>query len=248
MNARQRIQWAAGLAIAIVVPGMGTAQAQQAPGISTVPDIRAPQSLGFNPGVFRPFSPDIRAPQSLGFNPGIVSPFTPDIRQPLTGAFSPAVNVPITAPFVLGDTVTGATGGALFFVGPSGTFWLPQQGVAVQPVPVPVAVPMPVTPEQQQALAAQAAQRPRLRLTPTPERRSIQAAEQVMARTPLTEGIVVSANERNVQVRVGTVVRSYSRSQVFFFTNDGEMRSADVQRTGLVRGLRVLVPATNANA
>lgn len=270
MKARQRIQWAAGLAMAITVTGMGEVGAQQTPGVSTFPDIRAPQSLGFNPGVISPFSPNFRGPLSGTFSPFVVpfgsvsagsapigmldangiprfgvSPFTPDFRQPLTGTFNPVINVPITSPFVLGDSVTGVNGTAPFFVGPSTFWWGPNGGVAVQPVPVPVAVPVPVTAQQQRALAAQAARRPRLRLTPTPERRSLQAAEQVMARTPLTEGTVVSADSRNVRVRMGTAVRSYPRSQVFFFTSTGEMRSAAVQRAGLTRGLRVLVPMTN---
>jgi hypothetical protein len=287
MKARQRILWTAGLATAIAVAGMGEVGAQQAP--SNFANIRAPQSIGFNPNALSPFAPsiqrpfsgafapvgmmggngtslfgftpmtpffapsgfaDIRAPQSLALNPGIVSPFTPNIRQPLTGTFNAAANVPIvtgSVPIVTGDVSTGFSNGSQFFVGPSGVYWLPN-GQAVQPVPVPVAVPVPVTVEQQRAMAARQAPRHRLRLTPTPERRSLQAAERTMARAPLTEGIVVSADRRNVKVRVASRVRTYPRSQVFFFTTGGEMRSAAVQTSGMSRGLRVLVPASSGRA
>jgi hypothetical protein len=200
-----------------------------------------PMTPFFAPGGFA----DIRAPQSFGFNPGIVSPFTPNIRQPLTGTFNAAANVPFngaaTVPFVTGDGVNGFGGGAPFFFGPTGIFWTPD-GTAVQRVPVPVAVPVPVPVQPGEATAQP--QRRRLRLTPTPERRSLQAAERVMARTALTEGTVVSADSRNVKVRVATKVRAYPRSQVFFFTNGGEMRSATVQTAGVTRGRRVLVPAS----
>jgi hypothetical protein len=292
MKARQRKQCIAGLAMAMAVAAMGDVKAQQstagtATGAgSTFADIRAPQSLGTNPGALSPFSPslqrplggafspfgfqplgvlgggaapfgftpmtpfaaDIRAPQGFGFNPG--TPFTPNIRQPLSGTFNAAG----TLPFVTGSGVNGLAadpsfvnggvnsfgGGSPFFFGPSGIYWTPN-GQAVTPVPVPVAVPVPVPVQPGETAQPQ---RRRLRLMPTPERRSLQAAERVMARTALTEGTVVSADSRNVKVRVASKVSTYPRAQVFFFTNGGEMRSAAVQTKGITRGSRVLVPSS----
>lgn len=201
--------------------------------------------FGFTPTT--PFAADIRAPQSFSANPGLATPFFPDIRQPLTGTFNAAGTLPFVNgsgvnglaadPSFVNGGVSGFGGGTPFFFGPSGIYWTPD-GTAVTPVPVAVPIPVPVQPGEM----AQP-QRRRLRLTPTPERRSIQAAEQVMARTALTEGTVVSADSRNVKVRVESKVRSYPRAQVFFFTNGEEMRSAAVQTKGIARGARVLVPA-----
>jgi hypothetical protein len=311
MKARQRTSWTAGLAIAIAA--VGSAQAQQAPssgvaaGTATVPrstfaDIRAPQSIGFNPSAISPFSPnirgsfsgafgptgipvgvapigllggagvpmfsagtgspffaDIRTPQSFGFNPGIVSPFAPNFRQPLTGTFNPAANVPFNgvigastnvpvgigantafSPVFTGDGTTGFANGTPFFVfGPTGA-------TLVTPVAVPVAVPVPVPVAQQPATAAArgtTARRAPASVISAQEGRSLQAARQLMARTPLTEGTIVSADSRSVRVRVGGSVRGYTRSQVFYFTANGEMRSGAAQPAGLTRGRRVLVPA-----
>jgi len=238
-------------------------------------DIRTPQSLGFNPGAISPFSPNFRGSFSGGFNSfsGAFGPFGfnpvgslvggvptfANSRAPQSGFFNPAANVPFNGAFV--DGFSGVGGGP-FFVAPgnyiygagtpagayydygagypAGSYYDPSIGAVVVPVavPVPVTVPLPV---ERRRLRMREAARP----TSAAEQRSLQVARELMTRAPLTEGFVVSADRQKVRVRVGSRVRSYPRSQVFFFTKNGEMRSSSLQEGTLARGSRVLVPAPN---
>jgi hypothetical protein len=232
------------------------------------PDPRMPLSAGFNPLVATPLFPDIRQPLSgtfvpatafpfgtvpvigglpslsqgfnpaaglpsfsRGFNPALVNPAIANPRQPLSGTFNPAFG---TSAFGPGGVATPVIIGA--------------NGLAV---PSAVAMPFPntVIPQSTVVVAGSpsVAVRRTTRSVVARDARSVQAARQLMARVPLTEGRVVSATAQNVRVRVTTGraarVRSYSPRQVFFFTSRGEMMSA-AGHTRLRPGTRVLVPVT----
>jgi hypothetical protein len=211
---------------------------------------------------FSPFVPDIRQPLSGSFNPAAAVPFN--------GVFGTATSVPAAVlpgaggfPMVNGFPANTGLGNTPFFVTPSGAvvtaggtavpYWGASMGA--QPVAVPVYVPVYVPVSGAQAGSASASRTTRQRPSDRPgtartrgysaatrERLSTEAAERMMARRPLTEGTVISDGAQGVQVRVGGQTRRYSRSQVFFFTNRGEMRNGSIEPTRLARGRRVLVP------
>src|SRR3712207_5834847 len=88
MDARQRMRWTAGLATALVIAGVERVGAQQSGATSAGavgPTSAAPAAGG---GVAGSGFADIRAPQSLGFNPNAISPFSPSIQRSFSGGFS----------------------------------------------------------------------------------------------------------------------------------------------------------------
>jgi len=231
------------------------------------PDIRQPLSGVFAPGPFignvrqpfgsvftpNPFVPDFRQPLTGMFNPAAGVPFNGVFGTATSvppGVFPTVNGFPVDISTVNGFPTNTGLANTPFFVTPSGGI-VNSWGEAVQPVYVPVYVPVPVT----QGGSAAVSRTTRQRLSDRPgtararrfsaatrERLSVEAAERLMASTPLTEGIVVSENAQGVRVRIGGQIRRFSRSQVFYFTGGGQLRNGAVEPAGLARGGRVLVP------
>jgi hypothetical protein len=208
-------------------------------------------AIGGFPSLSQGFNPAAALPSfSRGFNPALVNPAIANPRQPLSGTVNPAPAVPFGAATVPSTTNIPTAFGTSAF-GPGGVAATPviigANGVAV---PSAVAIPFPNTVMPQTgAVVAGSPAIARVRTTRTVaarDARSVRAAQRLMARVPLTEGKVVSADARSVRVRVTAgrtaQVRKYSPGQVFFFTSRGEMLSAAGRR--LAPGMRVLVPVT----
>jgi len=267
-----KARWLTGLAIAAAITILGAEQARAqiarpnagaaAPGANIrtpqgfgaiapspfIPDIRVPQSGGLNPFMGGMNVPNIRNPLSGAFNPFAVNPFFPDIRSPLTGTFNPAANVPFGTfgTFGVPTSVVPPTGlffgspyGAPVYVYPNG--WDPYGYAGTTPVAVPVPVPVPVPVDARTAYT-----RTKPRPTVMREGRSIQDIERLMARVPLTNGTITAVGRDAIRARTAvngrTQVRRYPMAQVFFFTREGELRSAARATRRPTRGQNVLVP------
>lgn len=234
------------------------------------PDIRQPLSgtfvpltpfpvgtttvIGGFPSLSQGFNPAAGLPSfSRGFNPALVNPTLVNPRQPLSGTVNPAPTFPSATSLGAVTTVPSTTNVPTAFgtsaFGPGGVATPVIIGANGLAVPSAVAIPFPntVIPQSTVVVAGSPAvvRRRTIRSVAARDARSVQAARRLMARVPLTEGTVVSADTRSARVRVRsgrvTRVRKVLASQVFFFSSRGEMLSAAGRR--LAAGTRVLVPA-----
>jgi hypothetical protein len=231
------------------------------------PDIRRPLSGAFVPAAAFPFgtgpviggfpslsqgfNPAAGLPSfSRGFNPALANPTIANPRQPLSGTFNPAPVVPFGAGATVPSTANVPTAFGTSAFGPGGVATPVIIGANGLAYPSAVAIPFPNTVMPQTGAVVAGSPvivgRRTTRSVAARDARSVRAAQRLMARVPLTEGKVVSADARSVRVRVmagrAAPVRKYSPGQVFFFTSRGEMLSAAGRR--LAPGTRVLVPVT----